>query len=76
MWKKIKNIYYSWRYGAPTKHTGFMCATDFRHELGEGPICEVYSSIEQLEEDRSCVKECGIVEVQVKLIKYIKDSNF
>jgi len=53
-----------------------MCATDYYHELGEGPTCQVYSSVEHLKEDRQCVSECGIVKVLVTLVEVTEDSKW
>ena len=55
---------------------GYMCATDYYHEIGEGPTCEVYSSVERLKEDRQCVSECGIVKVLVTLVEVTEDSKW
>ena len=54
---------------------GYMCMTDYYHEVGEGPICDVYSSIEQIKTERSCAEECGIVKVRVYLDEIIQESK-
>ncbi len=51
------------------KEIAFMCMTDWDieipwHRKGEFP--EVYKSMAALKRDRSCWRECGIVEVEVK----------
>ena len=53
-----------------------MCGVDWEHELGEVPDhTKVYSSVKDLKRQRTCYKECGIVEVEVKLVKWVKDQN-
>ncbi len=46
---------------------GWMCANDFDCELGH-IVCEVYGSEEELRRKRPCVTECGVVEVEVKVV--------
>ena len=57
----------------------YMCKTDFELELGlaAGGV-SVYSSIEDLEEHRKCVKEggCGIVKVTMELVEVIRDDTY
>jgi hypothetical protein len=45
--------------------TGYMCTTDFAHELGECTT-SVYSSVDSIKEDRKCVEQCGIIRVEVQ----------
>lgn len=55
-----------------------MCGVSFRHEMEE-PACgaqEIYASIEHLKKHCKCWDECGIVEVEVTLIKYVSPENF
>jgi len=54
-----------------------MCAVDWRWELGEargGTV--VYGSIKDLQRHRTCVKQCGIVQVEVKMTRQIRKENF
>ena len=57
-----------------SNHIGFMCKTDFENEL---PNVEtyVYPSLAALTEMRPCVAECGIVEVEVKLLRIVQPSQ-
>lgn len=56
---------------------GYMCATDYDHELGVAPWGNgVYPSIEDLRRCRHCVDECGIVKVEVVCVEIIQPSNF
>lgn len=61
----------------PNTRTGYMCAVDFRWELGEVPdSAPVYSSVEDLKRQRTCWKSCGIVKVEVKLLEWVEPENF
>ena len=54
----------------------YMCATDWEWEIGEVlGSTPVYSSVKSLKDERSCVEECGIVEVEVKLSQWIQPEN-
>ena len=45
---------------------GYMCATDFYHELGESPGgCKVYASEKDISEYCGCAKSCGVVKVKI-----------
>jgi hypothetical protein len=49
---------------------GYMCATDWDHELGEASGgTRVFSSTEDLKKYKTCFKECGIVEVEVNFVR-------
>lgn len=55
---------------------GFMCRIDFDHELGyasEGN--RVYPSIDALKKRHEMWKECGIVEVEVRLVKIVEPGR-
>lgn len=56
------------------RRTGFMDFTDFNWEVGEAPEVRVYSTEEQLRV-RKCVEECGIVEVEVRIIRVVKEPG-
>jgi hypothetical protein len=61
----------------PAKKAGFMCKTDFDHELSNakgGSL--VYASENNLRAERACIEECGIVEVEVRLVRVVKEDNF
>lgn len=46
---------------------GFMCRTDFLHELGEHPYgVKVFPSLEALRRAQDCVMTCGYVEVEIR----------
>jgi len=56
---------------------GYMCYTDFLHELGEaaGGV-SVYSSMDDILNNRSCATSCGVARVKVKFLKTDISSNF
>ena len=53
-----------------------MDGVDFQYELGQ---CmdgnKIYGSKKDLERDNPCVKECGIVEVEVTLVRWVKKQD-
>lgn len=61
----------------PAPSVGFMCKTDFDHELGSASDgVKVYPSERALRQERRCVDECGIVKVRVTLAEVVQPSNF
>lgn len=55
---------------------GYMCLTDYWHELGAHDKPQrVYSTEEDLREARSCVATCGIAEVEVRLRRVVQDPQ-
>ena len=58
----------------------YCCATDFIHEMGEAPDLEgrmpLYTSIEKLKELRPYWDERGILEVEVKVVRWIESGCF
>jgi len=59
--------------------TGFMCMTDFDHELGDAAGGNrVYPSVEDLQANKICCTDkhtCGIVEVEVKVVKVLREDG-
>ncbi len=56
---------------------GYMCGVDWDHELGEalgGNV--VYPSESDLIANKHCTDECGIVEVEIRLKRRVKESDF
>ncbi len=55
--------------------TLFMCLVDYDHELGEASGgCTLYESVEDLKENRPCVEECGIMEVQLTGVRIVQPA--
>lgn len=54
-----------------------MCKVDFDHEIGEAlGGNKVFPSVEDLIMNSPCVDQCGIVEVEVKLLRVVKESDY
>lgn len=58
-----------------SKQYGYMCLVDHAHEFDE---CEVmiYPTIERLKAKRVCVKQCGIVRVELANATVIQQSDY
>jgi len=55
---------------------GFMCATDWELEIGQNTHgIEVYRSEADLRADRTCAGECGVVEVEVRIIRTVAKGD-
>ena len=58
----------------------YACGVDWQHEFGEASDIEgcynLYSSIENLKKDKKCYNECGIVELNLSIVKWIEPQNF
>lgn len=55
----------------------YMDLVDFYHELGEASDGNrLFPSIKDLKTYYKCVDECGIVEVEVRLKRVVKKSNY
>lgn len=55
--------------------TGYMCKTDFFYELGQASNGEeIYATVEDLKKGRPCVETCGIVEVEVRLVRVVEEG--
>jgi hypothetical protein len=55
---------------------GYMCGIDWQHELCEVPDgTMVFGSVKMLKAVRNCTDECGIVEVEVRLVKWVKKQD-
>ena len=55
---------------------GFMDKTDFDFELenvSEGT--KVFPTVKALKENMKCVDECGIVEVEIKLVRVVEEGK-
>lgn len=54
----------------------YVCGVDWQHEIGEGPNdIKLYSSLEVLKKERTCWKECGIVELEISVKKWVEPQN-
>lgn len=56
---------------------GFMCGVDWEHEIGQN--ChgiKIYRSEADLRADRTCVDECGVVEVEVRIVRTVAEQDY
>lgn len=54
----------------------YVCGTDWQHEIEECNDVKLFSSVKALKKARQCWKECGIVELQITLNKWIEEQDF
>jgi hypothetical protein len=59
--------------------TLYICATDWDWEVGEAIDLEgkmpLYSDLEHLKKERKCWESCGVLEIQLTVIKQINHSK-
>lgn len=55
-------------------HKGYMCGVAWQHEVGETEV-ELYQSPEACRKARGCTNECGIVEVEVRLRRWVRKQD-
>lgn len=53
----------------------YVCGVDWQHEIGEASDVKMYASVADLKRSRTCWKSCGIVELEVKLSKWIEPQD-
>lgn len=57
----------------------YCCGVDWQHEICEAPDLEgsmpLYSSVEELKNDRTCWKSCGIVKLEAKLLDWVEPQK-
>ena len=57
----------------------YCCATDWLHEVGEAPDLEgrmpFFSSIEKLKAAKECWSECGILEIDGSLVRWVDSGD-
>lgn len=56
------------------KRKVYACGVEWQHEFGD-IACITYPSVESIKAQRGCWKECGIVELEVKEIKWISKQR-
>ena len=68
--------YWRWRY-YHHRPRGFMDKVTFEHELGvaTGPA-PIYATEEECLQKAPCILESGMVEVEVRLVRVVWESNF
>lgn len=56
--------------------TVYTCGVSWEHHLDSDPNgTMLYPSVEALRDARSCVDECGIVELKVMLVSWVQDQK-
>ena len=56
--------------------TGYMCGVDFQHHLeNDARPVKVYADEWTLRRMRPCVAECGIVEVEIKVVRWVQPQK-
>ena len=63
-----------WELSPHHSHKAFMCGVAWQHELGETDV-KTYGSAKDCENDQGCTKTCGIVEVEIRLKKWVKKQK-
>ena len=60
----------------PQKFTAYMDGIDFQDERGQ-PVLgnSLYAKAEQVLKRRKCSHECGVVEVEISLVKWVREQN-
>ena len=54
----------------------YVCGVDWQHEIGEGPNdIKLYSSLAVLKKERTCWKECGIVELDIRVKRWVEPQD-
>lgn len=57
-------------------HIGYMCGVDFQHEVEQDHLGTlIFPKLAQLKRKRTCWKECGIVEVECKIIRWVRKQD-
>lgn len=55
----------------------YTCGVDWQHELGHAAGGNrVYASVKDLKEHAKCWEQCGIVELEITLSKWIAEQDF
>lgn len=56
--------------------TGYMDKVSFEYDLGHAACGDkVYPSIKSLKKEQPCTKTCGVVKVQVRLVKVVEEES-
>jgi nickel-dependent lactate racemase len=58
-----------------TSKKSYVCGIDWQHEIGECNDVKLYSSIKALKKARQCWEECGIVELEIKVKKWVEPQD-
>ena len=53
----------------------YVCGVDWQQEIGECNDIKLYSSVKALKKARTCWEECGIVELEIKVKKWVEPQD-
>ena len=54
-----------------------MCRIDWGHEIGHSADGNrVYPSVKALKEHHTYAEDCGVVEVEVRLVRVVEEGNY
>lgn len=76
---RTRRFLYRLRYNlfGPGPRYGYMCKTDFDHELGYASDgSKIFSSVKSLKKNMPSVSECGIIKVKIVQEKIVQKSVF
>lgn len=48
----------------------FVCGVDWQHEIGHASDVKMYASEDDLKRKRTCWESCGIVQLEVRIVKW------
>ena len=75
----VTNIYNNCAEDSKNFRTVYTCGVDYQHEICEAPDLEgkmpAFSTIENLKKSKSCWEECGILELELKPVKWVEPQN-
>lgn len=56
---------------------GYMCKVVWEHDFQDsGDPGTIHTCLDKLRQDSPCVHQCGIVEVEVRLVQIVQESDF
>jgi hypothetical protein len=53
----------------------YVCGVDWQHEIGECNDVKLFSSVKALKKARTCWAECGIVELELSVKKWVEPQD-
>jgi len=58
--------------------TVYICGTDWQHEIGnvKSLSLPVYTTVEEMKKNCKCWDECGIIEVEMKFVKWHEPQDY
>ncbi len=56
--------------------TLYMCGVDWQHDVDIGNPVTLYRSAKECVSGKRCTDECGIIEVEVFAVRWVKKQDF